>query len=269
VVSNAAAEPVFMPNTASSVSRDEKPQGASLVGQLRDKAIALIARARGAGDVKDLADLPKLRNRDIHPDAPARQPILAHRDFGGFHETAMQLDEVALPQASANARPPFVIPAAAAEVVEVVEEVAPVAYAPLPPFAETSAPTFTPNVSQEQPQEQPYEQPKPEPANLAQMVNRLEAVLASRQAQLQQLEDIAQRALAQSEARDNAVAQAQPASSEPHSETMADDRAEEPVVERRLEAVETTGAAINRPRNGDDALRSALETLHRMNARSN
>lgn len=34
------------------------------------------------GEVKDLSDLPNLREKDSHPDAPARQPIFAEKDLG-------------------------------------------------------------------------------------------------------------------------------------------------------------------------------------------
>ena len=36
---------------------------------------------RGAGDITDLEDLPKLRSGDAHPDAPPRRPFSANRDL--------------------------------------------------------------------------------------------------------------------------------------------------------------------------------------------
>jgi hypothetical protein len=253
-------------------SDNEKPQGASLLSQLRDKFGALIARARGDSEVKDLEDLPKLRNRDIHPDAPARMPISANRDLGSFAaDPKPAVEEVELPGANANANArmpvaePAVEPVVAVQpaIVEQPSVVAPVAQVPelQMPSAVPEVPAFEERIVEEQPQDTVV--------SLSQMVDRLEGVLASRHAQLQQLEDIARRALAESEARDNAVIHSAPAAAEILSEAAPEIEPQQPTVERRLESVEPTGAAISRPRNGDDALRSALETLHRMNARSN
>ena len=36
---------------------------------------------KGEGDITELADLPKLRNGDMHPDAPPRHPLLASQDL--------------------------------------------------------------------------------------------------------------------------------------------------------------------------------------------
>lgn len=41
-------------------------------------------------EVKDLSDLPNLREKDTHPDAPARQPIFADKDLGAPLETKIK-----------------------------------------------------------------------------------------------------------------------------------------------------------------------------------
>lgn len=42
------------------------------------------------GEVKDLSDLPNLREKDSHPDAPARQPIFAEKDLGAPLESKIK-----------------------------------------------------------------------------------------------------------------------------------------------------------------------------------
>jgi hypothetical protein len=241
---------------ASYESAEASPAGISLLGQLRGKVVDMFARVRGKGEITDLADLPKLRNRDIHPDAPARRPISANRDIDGVgSDLAASIPTVELPYVQAVPTPVVVeqpepvIPAAAVEPVFVEPAVeVPVAK----PLAVASASTLN-----------------GEPASLAAMVDNLEAVLAARKAQLEQLEDIARRAVAESAARDSVAIPVSEVLAEPEAQTVDNQYDYQPATERRLEAVEPTGDAIIRPRNGDDALRSALETLHRMNARSN
>ncbi|GAB5488926.1 MAG: hypothetical protein Pars2KO_24960 [Parasphingorhabdus sp.] len=41
-------------------------------------------------EVKDLSDLPNLREKDSHPDAPARQPIFAEKDLGAALNAKIQ-----------------------------------------------------------------------------------------------------------------------------------------------------------------------------------
>lgn len=41
-------------------------------------------------EVKDLSDLPNLREKDSHPDAPARQPIFAEKDLGASLNSKIQ-----------------------------------------------------------------------------------------------------------------------------------------------------------------------------------
>lgn len=67
-------------------------------------------------EVKDLSDLPNLREKDSHPDAPARQPIFADKDLGAALNAKIQpfdrqepVTEVAEPEEVASA--PAVAPA--------------------------------------------------------------------------------------------------------------------------------------------------------------
>jgi hypothetical protein len=203
----------------------EAPQekGPSFFDNLREKFGQLRHSGRGESD-DDFADLPKLRSRDAHPDAPARPPISAHRDFGEPGVIPAPLVQPAVEQAIAEPEPAPIPEPAAAPVVEA-----------------DATPKDT------------------SPANLADIVSNLEMALLRRQEELHKLEDIARRVMAQSVAGQEL-------------ETTA---IETPVVvedaapARRLEAVTPSGGGMTqRPRGGDEALRSALETLHRMNARS-
>ena len=60
---------------------DEATQGAEKMGFAFSRLTAL-ARGRSAQPIDDMA--PSLRRADAHPDAPARTPIFASRDFGGL-----------------------------------------------------------------------------------------------------------------------------------------------------------------------------------------
>lgn len=60
---------------------DEAAQGAEKMGFAFSRLTAL-ARGRVASPVDDMA--PSLRRADAHPDAPARAPIFASRDFDGL-----------------------------------------------------------------------------------------------------------------------------------------------------------------------------------------
>jgi hypothetical protein len=226
------------------------PVGVSLVSQLRAKATAALARLRGQDVSDDDGNPLKLRNRDIHPDAPARRPISANRDFAdlGGQSAAPYVPEIALPTGplvqKQKAEPAIVAPAHVAP-VHVAPAAAPVA-------SEPDLPTPAMNAEMDLPR----------------MVDNLEAVLAERSAKLERLENIAQRICTQS--AQNGRPLDIPAES-PDANIVSEvtvDRDANLWAERRLAAVEPTGSAIRQPRNGDEALRSALETLHRMNARS-
>jgi hypothetical protein len=258
------------PKSVSYETASADPAGVSLIGQLRGKVVDMFARVRGKGEITDLADLPKLRNRDIHPDAPARRPISANRDIDGLgSELVAAVPTVDMPYvqtvpapvaveqpaaiALAAAEPAFVSPIGENSVAEINVAETPIAKSP---HAEPTA------VVSDQTSHS-------EPASLAAMVDHLEAVLAARKAQLEHLEDIARRAVAESAARDSIAISSSEVMANPEAQAVDHQYDDQPASERRLEVVEPTGDALSRPRNGDDALRSALETLHRMNARSN
>ncbi len=110
---------------------------------------------RAAPSFEGSGDLPKLRRRDAHPDAPGRRPISAARDLG----------EPAPPEPPAGATPFWL---AEADPVAPAAEPEPVAAAPVP-----------------EPEPEPEPQPEPEPvdeapASLVELMARLEQGLARR-----------------------------------------------------------------------------------------
>ncbi len=228
----------------------------TLFGKMRATLGNLTARARGAGADNDMDDTLKLRTRDIHPDAPARRPLQANRDLAdiGTRPPEPYIQEVALPAASpllSKPRPLVLEP----EVVAAAEpdiEACPVVEVAPAPIAQSDNPSAQ--------------------GSLAGMVENLEAALAVRQEQLKKLESFARRvteetAVVREPTASDVMAAPVVLADAVAPEAMVEIEAE-PVIERRLEAVQPTGSAIPQPRNGDEALRSALETLHRMNARS-
>lgn len=136
----------------------DEPQGAI---SLRDRLAGLpwpkMPWAKNDDDITELSDLPKLRNGDIHPDAPPRHPLSAHQDL-----PVLELSEVAAPLAEEPVTEPvaeFVTPALEAEQTE--------SFSPTPLAAADIQPT------------------------LAEMVAQLEAAVADRQKQLADLELVA------------------------------------------------------------------------------
>jgi hypothetical protein len=111
---------------------------------------------KGEDDITELADLPRLRHGDIHPDAPARRPLLATQDLPVLELTEM-VDE----------------PSPAKPVVAVEAAILPVEIA-VEPFA----PTIVPAAVDAQ-------------LTLAEMVAQLEASVKQRQHQLAELEIVA------------------------------------------------------------------------------
>lgn len=102
-------------------------------------------------EVKDLSDLPNLREKDSHPDAPARKPIFADKDLGTSLSSKIQPfdrqdsdpEDVAVKQVETAAEPvpaPFVMDKSlqAAESGEHAEE------APLDLSGQVSVPTAAP-----------------------------------------------------------------------------------------------------------------------------
>jgi hypothetical protein len=189
------------------------PDAPGFVETIKARLAAFAEQRRGSGPViKDLADLPKLRPGDAHPDAPPRRPISANADFG--------------PLITDGEMPPVVKPAEIVAVPEVNADA---------PVVETPAPASIPAVSA--------------------LLDRLEVAVAQREEQLKKLEALA-------------IEQAE-LEPEPPAPPLAEPVEAEIIIEAKphLEAVPASGAKIAKD-DMDDALRSALETLQRMNART-
>jgi hypothetical protein len=248
-----AATPV---NSVESGAANPAPSGASFFDRVRTKISAFNESRRNGVAVTELSDLPKLRAGDAHPDAPPRRPISAHRDFGEILTDAalpVAADDVvddvvvvAAPIAASAVIAPVAEPIAAVEKIEQPVSVAPVT---APPVAET-----------------PIDAPV-DIATLSSMVDRLEMAVAQRQDQLAKLE-----ALASSEAV-VPIAQMDDAVAEPVEQTVAESAEVEiiPAPSRPLSFAATPMESQDKGKEADEmdaALRSALETLHRMNART-
>lgn len=185
---------------------------------------------KGEDDITELSDLPKLKNGDVHPDAPPRRPLSAHDlpVMDSVEEPDMQ------PIADIYAEQAYV------EIEEAA--VAPAPAEPEPVASPVSGADFKPS--------------------LADMVAQLEAAVAERKKQLADLEMVA----AQLGVGGATEAQAgplgeQPESGEPY-DAVAQAVAFAPMQRPESEAVPTS-AAKNEP--VDAALAAALATLHRMN----
>lgn len=184
-------------------------------------------------DITDLADLPKLRNGDSHPDAPPRRPLVASMDLP-------VLDLAEMPEALAGVEEESIEPS---------------------PVIEASVAAASHEVAAE---------PAPESSvavehqpTLAEMVAQLEAAVSERQKQLAELESVAielaaSRVAAQQPATET---RSQPDVAIPDESTavVAPPRAERPP----LEAVPSPSVKDD---DIDSALAAALATLHRMNA---
>ena len=181
---------------------------------------------KGEDDITELGDLLKLRNGDIHPDAPPRRPLSATQDLPVLDLVEMQIEGFAEKQ-----------PEALVEVDAVVLPSA--AYEPLAPV-EHAASDFQPS--------------------LAEMVAQLESAVNQRQQQLAALEIVAAQLAVEKPAEDVAVPlEMQVPDVVADVETLPEPaRAERPP----LEAVPTSPEKQD---DMDAALAAALATLHRMN----
>ena len=181
---------------------------------------------KGENDITELGDLLKLRNGDIHPDAPPRRPLSATQDLPVLDLAEMQIEGFAEKQ-----------PEALVEVDAVVLPSA--AYEPSAPV-EHAASDFQPS--------------------LAEMVAQLESAVNQRQQQLAALEIVAAQLAAEKPAEDVAVPlEMQVPDVVANVETLPEPaRAERPP----LEAVPTSPEKQD---DMDAALAAALATLHRMN----
>lgn len=181
---------------------------------------------KGENDITELGDLLKLRNGDIHPDAPPRRPLSATQDLPVLDLAEMQIEGFAEKQ-----------PEPLVEVDAVVLPSA--AYEPSAPV-EHAASDFQPS--------------------LAEMVAQLESAVNQRQQQLAALEIVAAQLAAEKPAEDVAVPlEMQVPDVVANVETLPEPaRAERPP----LEAVPTSPEKQD---DMDAALAAALATLHRMN----
>lgn len=211
---------------------DDKPTFADRLARFRVPALSLpkMPWQHDEDDITELADLPKLRNGDIHPDAPPRRPLLATQDL-----PVLDLADVATE----------VMVEPVAEDIGAEEPVAELAPEPVAPVADeipAAAPVAAENV-----------QP-----TLAEMVAQLEAAVAERQKQLAELESVA--AIL-------SVQQPAPVVEEDADvEVVADaDVSFEPTRDYRPNLEVVHDAAAVQDDNMDSALAAALATLKRMN----
>jgi hypothetical protein len=242
-----AGSTAFEMSSASNVEALDMAQdregGPSMIERLKERVAAFIAARRGGSDIADLEDLPKLRSGDAHPDAPPRRPLLATRDLAdpaAESEVISQTPETRpVPQ---PVMPQPAIPEAIA--VDSVPVEATVDAAPAAVEAVADLPVTVDSL-----------------ASLGEMVNRLESALADRDAQLAQLEALVAEGSAANTAPAGDVAATQQQMSQP-------DRSPRPVVLEAVPSAPSPAPAEEAPDQLDAALRSALETLHRMNART-
>jgi hypothetical protein len=248
-----ATKPV---NTDETATANAVTGSASFFDRVRAKISAFNDSRRNGVAVTELSDLPKLRAGDAHPDAPPRRPISAHRDFGEIPTDA------ALPVAADDVADDDVVVAAPiaapAPIAPLVEPDAAVKQTALP---EADAPVSAPVVA-----ETPIDAPL-DIATLSSMVDRLEMAVAQRQDQLAKLEALASAKPA------TPVSYIDDADAEADMPTVAESAEIEiiPASSRPLSFAATPMESQDKGNEADEmdaALRSALETLHRMNART-
>jgi hypothetical protein len=212
---------------------DETLEASSFKDRFVKIAMPKMPWSRSDDDITELADLPKLRNGDSHPDAPPRRPLSAQQDLPVFDLTetgvAGTADEHSVPPGSDALKSEEDLPLQADSEPEQITEV-----------AALTAPATPSDI---------------EPT-LAEMVAQLEAAVAERQRQLVELEAVA----AQLDARQ---VSAQAIMDSPAIEQSAQPQQPERQPNQRppLEAVPATV----RDDDMDSALAAALATLHRMN----
>jgi hypothetical protein len=203
---------------------------ASLMARLAKLRLPAMPWEKGDSDITDLSDLPKLRSGDIHPDAPARRPLLATHDLPVLDLTELEVQPVAV-------------------VLSAGEPIIKAKPAPFP----TQVPHTNSNAESKTVDPQ---------LTLSEMVAQLEASVALRQQQLADLEIVASNLAASKIVESYPTVETvvgtqstSPSEVETSTETV---RAEWPP----LEAVPASPA---RQDDMDDALAAALATLHRMN----
>ncbi|HMS20552.1 hypothetical protein [uncultured Sphingorhabdus sp.] len=229
---------------------DDEVRG-SLISRLRSRIAAFAEARRGAGDITDLEDLPKLRSGDAHPDAPPRRPFSANRDLVDADAVEVTTETAIVEQVEAEWVEP--VEAEMEQAVEIAEVEAVIEEPAAAPAAAAVEPVAAATLATE---------PVSGIASLDDMVTRFESALAERDAQLAHIESIANE-LQSSNVQPIRPDIEAPSAYEPAPIEQVPLRAVEPVA---MEPVDVP----QRPESEelDAALRSALETLHRMNART-
>ncbi len=257
----------------------------SLAARLRGKLAAWAEARRDSSAIVTLEDLPKLRASDAHPDAPPRRPFSAGRDLEALAAEGEAVSTVPMfaREAQAISEAPIAPEAPEASIAEPIAEDEPM---PLvddsldagleaelieaAAIAESGEPQeeqlqvdagISPHhdiaVEADAPVAVEAEVVAPNADDLlATMVDRLEAALNARDAELARIEALA---------RELAASQAVPT---PQTDALKAIEAETVAVSRP--AREAMLADVFVPDNAeemDPALRSALETLHRTHSR--
>ncbi|MGL5837726.1 MAG: hypothetical protein ACRCY3_04420 [Sphingorhabdus sp.] len=223
--------------TATRPVEEEDEASSSLMSRIKDRISAFAETRRGAANIEGLEDLPKLRSSDTHPDAPPRRPLLATRDLADPEPT--------VEGGMAEAPKPMVVAGTALASERAADR-------PLEPVVTKAASDG----------ERPPKQ-KLSSASLAEMVERLDVALAKRADNLAQLERLV---------GDGPAAKTASSSEMSSVQAIETDFAEQAALkaEQAVAIMPTPEAVV--PAEGseelDAALRSALETLHRMNART-
>jgi hypothetical protein len=210
-------------------SFDDMQEVTSFKDRLARIAMPKMPWNKGDDDITELADLPKLRNGDSHPDAPPRRPLVASEDLPTLDAGTIAFGQPATEDAAPND----------AQDIEALEE-------PQPKLSElphqiagvVAAPaTVTPNEIQ---------------PTLAEMVAQLEAAVAERQSQLNELEAVAAQ-----------LGSGQVMTTVPADQVVAE---EQNFDHARMERppLEVVPASV-KDDDIDSALAAALATLHRMN----
>jgi len=209
---------------------EEVPEASSFKDRLARIAMPKMPWSKSDDDITELADLPKLRNGDSHPDAPPRRPLSAQQDLPVF-----DLSEIGV-AGGADEKPV----SADSDRLESLEGLPLQASGEPQPMVEVAASTASKTPSEVEP-------------TLAEMVAQLEAAVAERQRQLVDLEAVAAELNTRQGTAQTIIASQeieQPEQPEPQ-------RIQRPP----LEAVPATV----RDDDMDSALAAALATLHRMN----
>lgn len=205
------------------------PETPSFTERLGRFAMPKMPWNKSDDDITELADLPKLRNGDSHPDAPPRRPLSAQQDL-----PVLDLAKIAVAA-------PVAEDAAFIEMeeVEATEEFQQSSIPITQPLVEAAAPSPASIQSEIQP-------------TLAEMVAQLEAAVAERQSQLAELEAVAAQ-LGAGQVSEPALIE-HPAVEKQPTEPA---RMERPPLEAVPESVKDDDM--------DSALAAALATLNRMN----